>query len=379
MSSSDQRPVVGFSVLIALVTIGALAAGFRLFRRAKVAPTIPVLGGLCMVLVAAAAPPTFLIASFLAPRAAQLYNTDYLVPLLRNTTAFDGSGCTPAPVLVVDRLSPELADATLSRGLALGTHHSFSFRAPVALVGTIFGHRLYAHAPALAQLVDSIAQTQLLNVRAQADLGATFFDVRVSEVNGRFMVDHGVVFGDLAQLAAELWTAMDAQTHDHPFTINLRFSAYNTGTTRSLELFDAFCAARPWLEPGVLDAPLAHLERVSAKGATLRDRGRVFRFDFTGHGNMAFPDSDSPRTCNDFTRDAFRRARSQLGCSEHAVYIGSFLTAGPRTALAIFAIASAFIVVLAPFLATVYTVLDHLLCRVGRPKLTQRALGLVVE
>jgi hypothetical protein len=122
--------------------------------------------------------------------------------------------------VVFDAVDKALVDELHGAGFRVISHHSFSYH---DASGVVDGQTRVRDN--LCGCVERLARTQRLDIAGQLAIGVDAFDVRCSRLSdGRIVVDHGVVFGDLETLLGEMKAALDTYPADKRPRPNIHFS-----------------------------------------------------------------------------------------------------------------------------------------------------------
>ena len=122
--------------------------------------------------------------------------------------------------VVFDAVDKALVDKLHDAGWSVISHHSFSYHDSSGLMDGMTRVR-----DGMCGCVERLARTQRLDIAGQLAIGVDCFDVRCSRLSdGRIVVDHGVVFGDLETLLGEMKAALDTYPADKRPRPNINFS-----------------------------------------------------------------------------------------------------------------------------------------------------------
>lgn len=122
--------------------------------------------------------------------------------------------------VVFDAVDKALVDELHGAGFRVISHHSFSYH---DASGVVDGQTRVRDN--LCGCVERLARAQRLDIAGQLAIGVDAFDVRCSRLSdGRIVVDHGVVFGDLETLLGEMKAALDTYPADKRPRPNIDFS-----------------------------------------------------------------------------------------------------------------------------------------------------------
>lgn len=122
--------------------------------------------------------------------------------------------------VVFDAVDKALVDKLHDAGWRVISHHSFSYHDSSGLMDGMTRVR-----DGMCRCVERLARTQRLDIAGQLAIGVDAFDVRCSRLSdGRIVVDHGVVFGDLETLLGEMKAALDTYPADKRPRPNINFS-----------------------------------------------------------------------------------------------------------------------------------------------------------
>lgn len=122
--------------------------------------------------------------------------------------------------VVFDAVDKALVDKLHDAGWSVMSHHSFSYHDSSGYMDGLTRVR-----DGMCGCVEQLARTQRLDIAGQLAIGVDAFDVRCSRLSdGRIVVDHGVVYGDLKTLLGEMKAALDTYPADKRPRPNINFS-----------------------------------------------------------------------------------------------------------------------------------------------------------
>jgi hypothetical protein len=112
------------------------------------------------------------------------------------------------------------------------SHHSYSYKEKVDNLMLNGFHNLM-----VGGVAREISKVQYVTLAEQIDYGVTSFDTRVSKIDGKLMVDHGIVYGSVADFVKDI---ENSNINNKEITIYFRPSGYSKETISWDEIEDEF-------------------------------------------------------------------------------------------------------------------------------------------
>jgi len=137
-------------------------------------------------------------------------------------------------LITMDAVDKNIIENVQKSGNKILAHHSFGYlRDELGFVGS-GGYSIAYKIPFISELVKNVSRTQTITIEEQINAGITNFDIRISIVDKKVYIDHGIIFGEFIPLLEELYNNIPDNTE---FTLYLGYSTYNTSSVPSKDLF----------------------------------------------------------------------------------------------------------------------------------------------